>query len=213
MSKRITKEPSKELTLLEELREAGKKQLARIVKQDDRTGTLLGSIPGVGLKTIASFIAFVGNINRFRKPKQLSAYWVLVPRVYKSGQKDAARKITKEGQAVFREYLIESVFAMTKTQFDFPLKRKYNELQLRMGARKAAVAISRKLIIMMHSMLKNGTLFTVEDKLERQQVAVYHSRKHLPIIGRFNQIHQSCKEYSQMVKTTNSMKVNELGVL
>ena len=151
-----------------------------IVNQDDRTATVLGAIPGVGLKTIATFIAFVGDVDRFCNAKQLAAYCGLVPRVYQSGQKDAARKITKEGQAALREYLIESVFAMTKPQFDFPLKRKFNELRLRMGGRKAAVAIARKMVVMMYSMLKNGTLFTVEDEQERQEVAAYHARKHLP---------------------------------
>lgn len=210
--KRIAKDLSKELSLLEELQESGEKQFARIVKQDDRTATLLGSIPGVGLKTIATFIAFVGDVDRFCNAKQLAAYCGLVPRVYQSGQKDAARKITKEGQAALREYLIESVFAMTKTQFDFPLKRKFNELRLRMGGRKAAVAIARKMVVMMYSMLKNGTLFTVEDEQERQEVAAYHARKHLPILGRYNQIRQSCKGFEEMIEITNSMTINELGV-
>jgi len=211
-AKRIAKELSKELTLLEELQESGEKQLARIVMQDERTATLLGSIPGVGLKTMASFIAFVGDVSRFSNAKQLSAYCGLVPRVYQSGQKDAARRITKEGQAALREYLIESVFAMTKTRFDFPLKHKFDELRQRMGARKAAVAIARKLVVMIYSMLRNGTLFTVEDELDRQQVVAYQARKQLPVIGRYNKIRKSCKGYTKMVNLTNSMKVNELGI-
>jgi hypothetical protein len=95
----------------------------------------------------------------------------------------------------------------------YGFKRKYDELRQRMGTRKAAVATARKFVVLIYSMLKNGTLFTVEEELERQWVAAYHARKHLPVIGRDNQIRQSCKEYSQIVKTTNSMAVNELGVL
>jgi len=211
-SKRIAKELSMQLTLLEELQERGEKQLAKIVRSDDRTATLLGSIPGVGLKTIASFIAFVGDIGRFHSAKQLAAYCGLVPRVYQSGQRDAARKITKEGQAALRGYLIESVFAMMRTSFDFPLKRKYEEFRERMGARKAAVAIARKLVTMMYSMLKHGTIFTVGDIAERLEVAAYHARKDLKAIGRYNIIRQSCKAYPEMLDLTNSMITNELGV-
>ena len=211
-SKRIAKELSKQLSLLEELQENGKKQLAKIVRSDERAATLLGSIPGVGLTTIASFIAFVGDIGRFHNAKQLCAYCGLVPRVYQSGQKDAARKITKEGQAALRGYLIESVFAMMRTSFDFPLKRKYEEFRERMGARKAAVAIARKLVTMMYSMLRHGTIFTVEDAEERQDVAAYHARKDLKAIGRYNKIRQSCKAYPEMVALTNSLVTNELGV-
>jgi len=97
--------------------------MARIVKQNDRVAAILGSIPGVGLKTIAAFIAFVGDVDRFSQGKQLSAYCGLVPRVYQSGQKDGIRKITKEGQAALREYLVEAVFAMMRTKFNFPLKK------------------------------------------------------------------------------------------
>ena len=210
--KRIAKELSMQLTLLEELQERGKKQLAKIVKSDDRTATLLGSIPGVGLKTIASFIAFVGDIDRFHSAKQLSAYCGLVPRVYQSGQKDAARKISKEGQAALRGYLIEAVFAMMRTSFDFPLKRKYQELRERMGARKAAVAIARKLVTVMYSMLKHGTIFTVENEEEQQEVTAYHARKKLRAVGQYNKIRKSCKAYPEMVAVTNSMVINELGV-
>lgn len=212
-SKRIAKELSKQLSLLEELQENGKKQLAKIVRSDERAATLLGSIPGVGLKTIASFIAFVGDIGRFHSAKQLAAYCGLVPRVYQSGQRDAARKITKEGQAALRGYLIESVFAMMRTSFDFPLKLKYEEFRERMGARKAAVAIARKLVTMMYSMLRHGTIFTVDDDWERPKVAAYHARKELPVIGRYNNIRKSCKAYPEMVALTNSMVTNELGVL
>ena len=211
-SKRIAKELSMQLALLEELQERGEKQLAKIVRSDDRTATLLGSIPGVGLKTIASFIAFVGDIGRFHSAKQLAAYCGLVPRVYQSGQRDAARKITKEGQAALRGYLIESVFAMMRTSFDFPLKRKYEEFRERMGARKAAVAIARKLVMMMYSMLKHGTIFTVGDIAERLEVAAYHARKKIPAVGRYNQIRKSCNAYPEMIAATNSMVINELGV-
>ena len=211
-SKRIAKELSMQLALLEELQERGEKQLAKIARSDNRTATILGSIPGVGLKTIASFIAFVGDIGRFHSAKQLAAYCGLVPRVYQSGQRDAARKITKEGQAALRGYLIESVFAMMRTSFDFPLKRKYEEFRERMGARKAAVAIARKLVTMMYAMLKHGTIFTVEDAEERQDVAAYHARKDLKAIGRYNKIQQSCKAYPEMLNLTNSMITNELGV-
>jgi len=211
-SKRIAKELSMQLTLLEELQERGEKQLAKIVRSDDRTATLLGSIPGVGLKTIASFIAFVGDIGRFHSAKQLAAYCGLVPRVYQSGQRDAARKITKEGQAALRGYLIESVFAMMRTSFDFPLKRKYEEFRERMGARKAAVAIARKLVMMMYSMLKHGTIFTVGDIAERMEVVAYHARKNLRAVGQYNKIRKSCKAYPEMITATNSMVINELGV-
>jgi hypothetical protein len=56
-TKRIARDLSKELTLLKEQQERGEKQMARIVKHNDRMTAILGYIPGVGLKTIAAFIS------------------------------------------------------------------------------------------------------------------------------------------------------------
>jgi len=212
-TKRIAKDLSKELSLLEEQQAVGERQMARIVKQNDRVAAILGSIPGVGLKTIAAFIAFVGDVERFSQGKQLSAYCGLVPRVYQSGQKDGIRKITKEGQAALREYLVEAVFAMMRTKFNFPLKEKYLELRQRMKSRKAAIAVARKLVVMIFSMLKKGTLYMVEKEENREQVAAYHKRKYIQSVGRYYKFRESCKDISAMIEITNTFYSNELGVL
>lgn len=212
-AKRIAKELLKELSVFEELKVRGDRQLSRILEQNPQMSTILGSIPGVGVKIISTFIAFVGDVHRFSSPKQLSAYCGLVPRVYQSGQKDAARKITKEGQAVLREYLVESVFSMQKTKFDFPLKRKYRELRERMGGRKAAVAVARKMVELMYSMLKNQTLFTVMDETAKEQLATYQDKKHFVAPGRYNKIRQSCKQFQKFKENSNLLQLNELGVL
>ena len=81
-----------------------------------------------------------------------------------------------------------------------------------MVARKAAVAVARKLVTLMYSMLKHGTLFTVENEEKQQEVAAYHARKNLQVIGRYNKIRKSCKGYSEMVAITHSMTIDELGV-
>ncbi len=212
-AKRIAKDLSKELSLLEEQQAAGEKQMARIVKQNDRMASILGSIPGVGLKNIAAFIAFVGDIKRFANAKQLTAYCGLVPRVYQSGQKDAARKITKEGQAALREYLVEAVYSMLRTKFNFPLKEKYLALRERMVSRKAAIAVARKLVVMMFSMLKNGTLYMVEKIEDREQVIAYQNRKTIQKVGGYDRFRKSCKDFTGMVEITNTFYCNELGVL
>jgi len=212
-AKRLAKELSKELTLFEELQARGEKQLAKIVEQNPQMTTILGSIPGVGIKVISTFIAFVGDIHRFSSSKQLAAYCGLVPRVYQSGQKDAARRITKEGQAALREYLVESVFSMQTTKFAFPLKKKYRELRDRMSGRKAAVAVARKLVELMYAMLKNKTLFTVIDPKEKEQLESYYSRKNLVVSGRYNKIRQSCKSFETFQYNSNLLCPNELGVL
>jgi len=212
-TKRLLKGYSKQLTLLEQQMESEDTQFAKIVKQDDRMAAILGSIPGVGLKSISAFIAFVGDINRFSSAKQLASYCGLVPRVSQSGQKNSTGKITKEGQAALREYLVEAVLTIQNTKFDFPLKRKYLEMKQRMNGRKAAVAIARKLVTIMYAMLKNGTVFFVEKEEERKAIATYQSRKRIKSLGGYYKICNSCKEYSEMIEVTNTLHSNEIGVL
>ena len=212
-AKGIARDLCKELSVLEELEAKGDRKLAGIVKKNPRMSTILGSIPGVGVKVISTFIAFVGDINRFSGPKQLAAYCGLVPRIYQSGQKDTSGKISKEGQAALREYLVESVFSMQITKFNFPLKKKYQKLRARMGGRKAAVAVARQLVEMIYAMLKNETLFTVGDPADSKHLASYHTRKKLVVSGGYDKIRKSCKDFETFQRNSNLLKENELGVL
>jgi len=75
-TKRIAKDLSKELSLLEEQQAVGERQMARIVKQNDRVAAILGSIPGVGLKTIAAFYSLCrGRRQVFSGKATLSILW------------------------------------------------------------------------------------------------------------------------------------------
>jgi len=212
-AKGIAKDLSKDLAVLESLQAKGDRKLAGIVRKNPRMATILGSIPGVGIKVISTFIAFVGDINRFSCSKQLAAYCGLVPRIYQSGQKNTTGKISKEGQAALREYLVEAVFSMQITKFNFPLKKKYQQLRARMGGRKAAVAVARKLVEMIYAMLKNGTLFTVGDPTDIKRLASYQNKKKLAVLGGYNKIRKSCKDLKTFQKNSNLLKENELGVL
>jgi hypothetical protein len=86
-------------------------------------------------------------------------------------------------------------------------------MRQRIGTRKAAVAMARKLVVIIYSILKNGTLFTVGSEAEKVELAAYHARKHLPVIDRYNQIRKSCKDYPILEEKTKSMYSNELGVM
>lgn len=82
-----------------------------------------------------------------------------------------------------------------------------------MGARKAAVAVARKLVVMIYAMLKNGTLFTVGNPADSKRLATYHTTKKLVVSGGYNKIRKSCKDFETFKKNTNLLKENELGVL
>jgi transposase len=58
----------------------------------------LMSVPGVNLQTAATFMACVGDIDRFRDPRKLVSYLGLDPRVRQSGEEPARHgHISKHG--------------------------------------------------------------------------------------------------------------------
>jgi transposase len=210
--KALAKDIDRLLAMQEEVLEREMRKIASIVAGNPKMATILGSIPGIGMLNIAAIIAFIGDISRFSSAGQLCAYCGLVPRVSQSGQRDAKRKITKEGQAILRKFLIQAVYAMSRTTCDFKLKEKLKEMEKRMPRRKAVVAIARQLVRIMYSMLKNGTLFSGSTEQEKEEIVKYQKRKIVAEIGTYNKICKSCNEFLAMKERSNLLDWNKLGI-
>jgi len=63
---------------------------------------------GMELVSAATFIASVGDLTRFEKPRQLMSYLGLTPSEYSSGNKVYRGRITKTGNREARRMLIEA---------------------------------------------------------------------------------------------------------
>jgi len=122
---------------------------------------LLETIPEVGLILSTAFVAFSGDVGRFRRARDLGAYYGVTPGRDQSGDKDAQRRITKEGSTFVRKLLANSASGIMKENSrDTELKR----FALRVwGGRgkvakaKAKIALARKLAVTMGAMLRNRT--------------------------------------------------------
>jgi transposase len=84
----------------------------------------------------------------------------LVPRRYQSGEVDYTGSISKCGDRRLRTLLYEAANVML-TRYKEPLKRKDWAFAIaeRSTMRKARIALARRLAIIMHAMLRNGTEF------------------------------------------------------
>jgi transposase len=125
-------------------------------------GTLLLSIPGVGPRTAEAILAYTDDIQRFTRSKQYGAYFGLTPKLDESGQTRRLGHISKEGPAVVRWLLVESVWrAVQKSP---ALKAFYERIVGGQNQRKkvAVVATARKLLTIMRAMLQTGELFNEE---------------------------------------------------
>src|SRR5579863_872217 len=120
----------------------------------------LMAIPGVGQLTALAFVAAIDDPSRIRRSRDVGAYLGLVPRRSQSGEVDYVGSISKCGDRGVRTLLYEAANVML-TRYKGQLKLKDCALAIakRSTMRKARVALARRLAIIMHAMLRDGTEF------------------------------------------------------
>ena len=112
----------------------------------------LMTVPGVNLICAASFIAAVGNPNRFMTSRKLVAYLGLDPKVKQSGEAPVrSGRISKRGSPAARWALVEA--AWTAVLQPGPLHGFYERTKQRRGQGKAIIATARKLAVLFWCML------------------------------------------------------------
>ena len=121
---------------------------------------LLTSIPGVGVVTACSFAAAVEDPNNFPRSRSVGAWLGLTTRRYQSGEIDYDGHISRRGDTHLRSLLYEAATViLTRTLADSELRRWGLKLREKVGFKRAAIAVARKLSVIMHAMLKSGELF------------------------------------------------------
>jgi hypothetical protein len=104
----------------------------------------LMTAPGVNLIAAATFLAAVGNIERFPDRRKLVAYLGLDPKVRQSGDAPAAHgHISKQGAAAVRVALVEASCSAVRNPG--PLRALYQRVRARCGHQVAITATARKL--------------------------------------------------------------------
>ncbi len=115
----------------------------------------LMTVTGVNLVCAASFMAAIGNANRFLSSRNLVAYLGLDPKVRQSGEAPArSGRISKRGSASARWALVESAFSAARQPG--PMHAFYERTKARRGHGKAVVATARKLAILFWCLLTRG---------------------------------------------------------
>ena len=147
--------------LLEELGEA-EARVGRVTKELDRRAdahpgvALLRTVPGVGPRTAEAFVAYVDDVRRFARTKQVGAYLGLVPCQDSSAGKDRLGHITGDGPATVRMLLCEAAWQAIRRS---PSMKSFFERVTHgePGRKKIAlVATAHKLARSMAAMLRSG---------------------------------------------------------
>lgn len=134
------------------------KQLKTFAKQapvaEQEARAVLESMPCVGPVTIDVVLAEAGDIRRFGSQRKATAYAGLAPGIRKSAGKAKQLGITKEGSRLLRSILVETAWRLVLRTRRWASV--YEKLRARCGAKKAIVAVARRVWCVMVSMLQSG---------------------------------------------------------
>ena len=137
------------------------RQLLIVARRSEAT-KLLMTIPGIGAVTAVSYVTAIENPENFRTSRSVGAWLGLTTRRYQSGEVDYDGHISRRGDNRLRGLLYEAATVLltrSSARTESSLKRWGLKLRERLGFKRAAVAVARKLAVIMHSMLKTGEVF------------------------------------------------------
>jgi transposase len=139
---------------------AGLERRVRQAARSDERVRLLMSVPGVGVIVGLTYASAIDDAGRFKSSKMVGAHFGMTPKKYQSGETDYSGRISKIGDSSVRAALYEAAHViLTRTVKGSTLKSWAAKLAKRAGLKKAAVALARKLAVIMHRMLTDGTRF------------------------------------------------------
>ena len=125
--------------------------------REDANEATYRSVPGVGSISARILSNELGNLLQFDNERQLFSYTGLTPCEYSSGDNIRKGPITKQGNRHIRGILIEVAWrAISK---DPALGEFYKRLLPKAGAKRAIVAVARKLIGRIRGAFRNGKLY------------------------------------------------------
>ena len=109
--------------------------------------------PGVGPLTSLAFALTIGEVERFRRSRQVSSYLGLDPQLNSSADRVRIGSISKQGSSTTRWLLVEA--GQTAARKDAELRRLYQRLKFRRGSQIAKVAVARRLAVRLYWMLRS----------------------------------------------------------
>jgi transposase len=140
---------------------------------------LLRQVEGIGSLTALTFVLTLEDPHRFKKSRSVGAYLGLVPATDRSGERDPQKRISKEGDQMLRKLLVGSAhYVLGPFGSDSDLRRHGEKIASRGGKNsknRAAVAVTRKLCVLLHRLWVAGEiydpLYNANRSQEREEAA------------------------------------------
>lgn len=154
------------------------KLVVQIAMRDDLCRRFM-AIPGVGPVTALSFSTAIEDPTRFKRSRDVAAYFGLTSKRWQSGTSiDIKGRISKAGDPDVRRTLYEAASAMlTRFKGSDTIKSWGLKLAKTKCHAKARVAVARKLAVVMHAMWRDGTFYIGDPDASEQDAAAWTAAK------------------------------------
>jgi transposase len=149
------------------------RRLEAICKDHYPVTELLRQVEGVGPITALTFVLTLEDPYRFEKSRSVGAYLGLVPARDQSGDRDPQKRISKEGDEMLRRLLVGSAhYILGPFGSDSDLRRHGEKIASRGGKnakKRAAVAVARKLAVLLHRLWVSAEVYDPLYNTHRRQ--------------------------------------------
>jgi transposase len=142
------------------------KQIRRFCQNDPelrQSISLLTTISGIGWIVAAHLVARLGDWREISNVRQIAGFLGLVSSEHSTGDKDNRGPITRTGDSRLRNKLIQSAWTTIKKDPELRAfyRRVYQRHPKKVAARKAIVAVARKLTTRIYAVLKEQRPFVL----------------------------------------------------
>jgi transposase len=151
---------------------AAEHQIAVLTRERHAVAQRLQQPAGVGPLTALAFVLLIDDPTRFRKSRDVGAYFGLVPRLDESGTATPQLRISKAGDAFGRRLLVSAAqYILGPFGPECDLRRHGAAIAERGGTnakKRAVIAVARKLAVLLHRLWVSGTAYDPDYQLKRR---------------------------------------------
>lgn len=138
------------------------KKLSEQAKKDEAINTIYQSAPGIGTINARILANELEDMSQFSNEKKLYSYTGLTPCEYSSGEHVRRGHISRQGKPILRKVLVQASWVAIK--IGPSLKTIYERISNKAGAKRAIIAIARRLIGRIKNCFDSGTLYQVAEQ-------------------------------------------------
>lgn len=148
-----------------------KKELRSFAAQGDareqEARRIATSVPGIGATIAEVALAELAEVERFGSIAAAGSYAGLAPGRRGSAEKVIELGITKQGSRLLRWAMVQAAWQAVRHSARW--RAVFEQIQKRRGAKRSIVAVARRLLVVLVSMLKSGQMYQPNEGERKEQ--------------------------------------------